>query len=247
MSNTVFKKILPFFLITMSLSGMAQSFEGTLKMDLTAHDKSNTWLLTVKGNKIISHVVIDSSQEITTIKDFDAGSTTMLRRKNDLKYGFTINTIFESDSLITNGSLKTDNITKSESGEMKTFGNLTARKIYFTGDGVNAEAWIANDLNIRLSNYFPELLSSGEEKSVHDIRTAADNEGLIVDYWEKQTVTGDVTSFRVLAEAKEIPGIAFHIPADYLVLNRESLRSLLSDAQTNSESKRRLDEFQEVF
>lgn len=244
---TRFKFIfLPALLLVMWLPSFSQSFEGTITLHVSSDHKESSTMLTIKGDKTLLEADIDSTESIKIIKDWGAGTSTLLRRKNDLKYGFRTNSIPESDPPAqdekVNGNIQTD-----VTDEVKMIGTYKCIKVIYKSPFAISEAWITKDAGFPLSKYFPEFLGSNTDSHLYDLRQAANKEGFVMRYWEKLIDSGKESNLDMMVTPKEIPVDVFSISAGYLVLDRESMQHLLQDAQRDEVKKKQWAEFMQLF
>ncbi len=238
--------ILPAFLLVMWHPSDCQSFEGTITLHVTSDQKESSTMLTIKGDKTLLEADIDSTESIKIIKDWDAGTTTLLRRKNDLKYGFRSNSIPESNPPAQDEKVS-GNIQTDITDEVKMIGTYKCTKVIYKSPFAISEAWITKDAGFSLSKYFPEFLGSNTNSHLYDLRKAANNGGFVMRYWEKLIDSGKESNVDMTITPKEIPNDAFSLSAGYLVLDQESMQQLLQDAQHDEAKKKQWDEFMQLF
>ena len=239
--------IIIFISLTTIVNLNSQAFEGTLTLSVPSKKEMKSSILTVKGNKSILRAEIDSVQEMTVIKDWDARTTIMLRRKNDLKFGFALDDIHGAEPRVANPSAPDNNVSKHLTDEVKIVDNKTCKKVILKSDLTYAEAWITTEISSPLSKFFPEFLGESLDPALYELRALADQLGFIVEYWEKLIATGEETMLTITPEEKEIPDVALHVPADYTVLNRGTLEGLMTGAQRDATQQKQLLDFLEVF
>lgn len=227
-------------------ASFGQSFEGTITLHVTSDQMESSTMLTIRGDKTLLEADIDSSESIKIIKDWDAETTILLRRKNDLKYGFRTKGIPEADPPVqeekVSGNIKTD-ITD----EVKMIGTYSCTKDIYTSPFAISEAWIAKDAGFSLSKYFPEFLGSNTDPHLYDLRKAANKEGFVMRYWEKLIDSGKESNLDMTVTMKEIPNTVFSISGEYLVLDQESMQRLLQEAQHDEVKKKQWGEFMQLF
>ncbi|MFZ1679309.1 MAG: DUF4412 domain-containing protein [Saprospiraceae bacterium] len=245
--NSRFKLIILLaLLLVMWHPSYSQSFEGTITLHVTSDHKESSTMLTIRGDKTLLEADIDSTESIKIIKDWEAETTTLLRRKNDLKYGFRTLGIPESDPPVhdekVSGNIKTD-ITD----EVKMIDSYKCTKVIYKSPFAISEAWITKDAGFSLSKYFPEFLGSSTDPHLYDLRKAANKEGFVMRYWEKLIDSGKESNLDMIVTPKEIPNEVFNISAEYLVLDQESMKRLLQDSQRDEVKKKQWDEFMQLF
>ncbi len=238
--------ILSAFLLVIWHPSYGQSFEGTITLHVKSDQKESSTMLTIKGDKTLLEAEIDSTESIKIIKDWDSETTTLLRRKNDLKYGFRSKGIPESDPPIQDEKESAD-IKKEVTGEVKMIGTYSCTKVIYKNASAISEAWITKDAGFSLSKYFPEFLGSNTDPHLYDLRKAANKEGFVMRYWEKLIASGKESNLDMTVTPKEIPNEVFSISAEYLVLDQESMQQLLQDAQHDEVKKKQWGEFMQLF
>jgi Domain of unknown function (DUF4412) len=238
--------ILSALLLVMWQPSYSQLFEGTITLHVTSDHKESSTMLTIRGDKTLLEADIDSTESIKIIKDWDAETTTLLRRKNDLKYGFRTKGISEADPPAKDekesGDVKTD-ITD----EVKMIGTYSCTKVIYKSPFAISEAWITKDAGFSLSKYFPEFLGSNTDPHLYDLRKAANKEGFVMRYWEKLIDSGKESNLDMTVTPKEIPIEVFSINAEYLILDEEGIQRLLQDAQHDEVKKKQWSEFMQLF
>ena len=224
----------------------AQSFEGMLTLTTsTAPDKIP--VMTIKGDKSVLEIRMDSIQTIKLIKDLGAETVTILRTKKDLKYGYRTNISVGpefTDLLASPAAAKVEVIITQQE---KYIGQYRCVKVNLTSPDVEAEAWVTKDLDIKLSTYFPQFFGSDANADLAVIRQLADQEGLILNYQETHKRDTTVTLIDVLVEEKDISIDAFAIDPGFLVLDEEGIKRLYEQAQSDPVKKKQWEEFHEIF
>lgn len=238
--------ILSALLLMMWFPSNGQSFEGTIALHVTSDQKESSTMLTIKGHKTLLEADIDSSETIKIIKDPEAEKTTLLRRKNDLKYGFRINSIPEPDPTVKDGT-KSNTIKTEITDEVKRIGTYSCTKVIYKSAFAISEAWITKDAGFSLSKYFPEFLGNNTDPHLYELRQAANQEGFVMSYWEKLIDSGKESNLDMTVTPKEIPNDVFSIIGEYLVLDQESMQRLLQDAQHDEVKKKQWEEFMQLF
>ena len=224
----------------------SQNFEGSISFRTRSESSDRTVVMTAKGVKTVLEVETDSNMVIRIIKDFGTETATLLRSRDELKYGFRIPSIPRTDVQEEYENEKKDLIIQV-TDDVQLFGNYNCVKIKLRNSFCEAEAWVTNDVNFSLSHYFPEFLGSGVDPKLNSVRRAADQKGFIMHYHEQQKGINTQKIFEVTLEEKEIPDEAFSIPSDFLVLDQEGMKELLTAAQISEARKKQWDEFQALF
>ncbi|HZV67950.1 MAG TPA: DUF4412 domain-containing protein [Saprospiraceae bacterium] len=221
----------------------AQSFEGSITIKVDQKDEEKSSRLTVKGDKTLLEIEVDSSQSFKIIKDRSAETSTMLRKRNDLKYGFRVNYVPEPDIPTVNIN---SNVTTEITDEVKMIGKYSCTKMKFKSPHALAEAWITKDLGFSLSRYYPEFTGNSEDQHLSDLRKAVDKEGFVVSYWEKIPDTGKEINVEITVEQKDVPLETFNT-GEYLVLDKDGMTRLAQNAQHDEVAKKQWAEFLQLF
>ncbi len=225
----------------------AQEFEGTIALRATYDQEiKSKAILTIKGNKSLLTVEKDSNETITIFKDYGAGTSVMMRDKNDLRYGFRSYNLHEVDHDEAE-LIQPSGITVVKTSDHKKIGSEECIKIILKNNSVIAEAWVSPGRNFSLSTYFPEFLVSGADDDMLELRKASDKEGFVSGYWEKHLTSGQENNFEIALEEKEISIDTFHIPDTYLILDEAGIKRLYGDSQRDDLKKKQWDEFQLLF
>ena len=247
MNKELIKVFLAILSVLIILPCYSQSFEGTISLRTFNDLIDNTFILTIKGDKTVLEAEIDSIEMIKIIKDYGAESTTLLRRKNDLKYGFRISSIPGPGFTAENIDNEKSEITIETTDEVKRIGPYRCVKVTLNSPFAASEAWITNDFGFSLSKYFPEFLGTDEDQHLYDLRNAAEKKGFVMSYRENLLGADQEKIFEVTIEEKEISSEAFKINAEYLVLDEKSMMQFYSEAQRNEMKKKQWEEFNQLF
>ena len=230
-----------FLFIICGLHG--QAFEGMITLHISTKPSYRS-TATIKGNKSMLDVKVDSTTNFKIIKDHAAGSTVLLKNKKELKYGFRTSEI-EEYTPHDPGTGQKKYFTIEVSDQQKVIGGYNYTKVNLTGTDIVAEAWITKDLDFPLTKYFPEFLSGDLTPEIYDFRKAADMEGFVAEYTEKVT-DGDELTFSLSVEPKEI-SIDVFSTNEYLVLDENSMKRLYVEGQSDPAKKKQFDEFMQLF
>lgn len=237
--------LLPLLVLGMSPC-LAQSFEGVITFKVSSH-KENVSTMTVKGDKNILEVEIDSTETIKRINDTSAETSVVLRKKQDLMYGFRSNelhgTYHEEDPI----NASEHKIEISMTGEVRQIGEYHCTKIKLQSPEGMAEAWITKELGFRLTQYFPAFLGGEAHPGLYSIRQVANQEGFIMHYTESLKGTNDMTVFEMTVVEKEIPNAVFVIDPAYHVLDENGMKRLYQEAQGDPSKMVQWDEFMQIF
>ena len=241
-----FLSMLAFSLMTVMLCS-GQAFEGSISFR-TIHDGlDRTLLMKVKADKTVLEVMTDSNELVRVIKDYGSESTTLLRSRDDLKFGFRLPTIQSPEVQPTDGENKKNDVIVEATGEIKMIGSYECRKIKLKSAFAEAEGWISSDVKFSLSRYFPEFLGSGVDPELRRLRVEADVKGFIMAYHEVQPNLGLEKTIEVTLDEKEIADEAFLIPPGFIVLDEQGMVQLFTDAQYDDVKKKQWEEFHGLF
>jgi len=221
----------------------AQTFEGSITIKIDQNDEEKSSRLTVKGDKTLLEIEVDSSESFKIIKDRSAETSTMLRKRNDMKYGFRVNYVPEPDIPTININ---SNVVTEVIDEVKMIGKYSCTKVIFKNSYAIAEAWITKDLGFSLSRYYPEFTGNSADQHLSDLRKAVDKEGFVVRYWEKILNKGKEISVEITVDQKDVPLETFNT-GDYLVLDKEGMTRLAQNAQHDEIQKKQWAEFMQLF
>lgn len=226
--------------------GLTQYFEGTILMKVMSEEVDHATLITIKGERSIREVRLDSSESLKIIEDRGLGVITMLRQKDDLKYGFKR---YQETEEIHTDDYEEDqtNISMEVTQEAKLVGEYGCVKIIFKTANYQASAWVTLDLHFPLSEYFPEILKAHDSDELRQLRKAVDNEGFIMEYDEINLQTGKEVKIEMEVFEREIPDHEFYYSSEFHVLDREGMQQLFREAQQDPEKKKQWDEFYQLF
>lgn len=229
------------FLLTLKISVFGQSFEGLIMLDVST-SPGYTRYVRVKGQKSIMEIEKDSSETMIIVKDHAARSTTLLRRKNDLKYGFRTPHLAEYIQTSDRASQVDLIVTQEE----KLFGQYLCKKIMLkTADAV-AEAWITNELPFTAATYFPEFLSEHTNHDLLALRSEANKVGFVMNYTERHIIAENETTIELTVEEKEIPISVFNT-GDFIIIDEQGMKRLYADGQNDPARKKQWEEFMQLF
>ena len=243
-----FKSIIPaFFLLLYVNCAIGQSFEGSITLRIWNDQLDRISKVTVKNNKTLMETDIDSVESIKIITDYGAESTTLLRNKSGLKYGFKMYTIESSriDPDATNNTK--NNITSVFTDDVKWIGKIQCTKIQLENKHVIAEAWVAKNIPTSLSNYFPEFIGKDMDPQMYELRLEAEKAGFVVTYWEKQRDTNAEINFEATIQQEEISGEVYNVDNEYFVLDADSMKRLYVESQSSELKKKQWEEFMLLF
>ena len=224
-----------------------QDFEGVIHLHVTTDEIENDLVVTVKGDKILREVVIDSSEQVKIITDFSSQTSTLLRRKNDLKYGLISDYI--PDTSFERELLEDENldITTEMTDEMQLIDQHSCVKYLLKSAIYEAEAWVVKDHDSSISKYFPEFINTNSDPGQYKLRIAADAEGLILRYNEKEIKSGKINIVEISFLNQELGNDVFSIDSEYVVLNKSQMRQLYIDSRKDESKKKEWDEFYQLF
>jgi hypothetical protein len=223
-----------------------QSFEGVVTMKVsTLPDNVST--LTIKDDKTMMEMQVDSTQRIKMIKDRGAETTTILRSKNDMKYGYRSRILYGEDKHVATINPAAHQLVLTVTGEEKYFGSYRCVKTLLHSPKATAEAWITKETGLYLSGCFPQFLGDGTNPDLFALRELADQEGMIMHYTESLTADDAETIIEVKVEEKVITLDAFAIDPGYVVFDENSMKQLMIQAQSDPLIKQQLEEFQQIF
>ena len=220
------------------VSASGQAFEGVLHMRMINPDNERYTQLSLKDDRSLLHVTMDSV-EISILKDKKDNTTTILKRKGDLHYGFRMDQIVDP-SFVESVSAVT------YTGQVKDMGEWESNEIIIHSESGEAHAWITKQTSHRLSGLFPEFLGADLNPDQYYRRKAADKEGFILQYEES-----DPGSASGVLKVDLVPGpvsdITFVIGAEYKVLDQQSVRNFFQMSQTDQSAKQQWEEFSSLF
>ena len=223
----------------------AQSFEGILILQ-SSPPQFKFSKLTVRGDKTLLEVQIDSIESFSIIKDKSSELITTLKRKGELKYGFRVSHPHEENQNDL-AQQKPNDAEIQITNEVKSVGGYSCTKLSITSGEAQAEAWVTGDQDFSFSTFFPEFIHGNVEPEFYKIRQAADKEGLIMEYRETSLDSEFENHFQLTVEEKEIAMDVFHPGPEYLVLDKEGMKQLYLDAQHDEQKKQQWEEFMELF
>ncbi len=240
--------LLTIFLLVVTSPAFCQSFEGCITLHAKTDQADTRSVLSVKGKKTLLEVEKDSAESIKILKDWDAQTTTMLRRKNNMKYGYRLNSIMNTSPDIQDTTKNKDTgVETFITNETKLIGNMRCTKVLLKSSYAVAEAWVTKEPGFSLSKYFPEFLGEDSRPYLYELRKAADKEGFILSYWDKLQSTGKEYSLELTIEQKEIPHDLVSISADYTVLDEAGIKNLYQESQHSEQAKKQMEEFMQLF
>lgn len=225
---------------------LAQSFEGVITFKVTSH-KENVSTMTVKGDKNILEVEIDSSETIKRINDTSAETSVVLRKKQDLMYGFRSNELhgtYHEEAPINPSEHK---IEVSLTEEVRQIGEYRCTKVKLQSPEGIAEAWITRDLGFRLTEYFPAFLGGDAHPDLYILRQVANQEGFIMHYTESLNGINEKTVFEMTVVEREIPNAVFEIDPAYHVFDENGMKQLFQESQSDPSKKLQWEEFMQIF
>lgn len=223
-----------------------QSFEGVLTMKVSTLP-DNVSKLTIKEDKTMMEMQVDSTQHIKMIKDRGAETTTILRSKNDMKYGYRSRILYGEDEHVPTINPVAHQLVMTVTNEEKYFGAYRCIKTILHSPKATAEAWITKETGLRLSGCFPQFLGDGTDPDLFALRELADQEGLIMHYTESLKVDDAVTIIEIIAEEKVITLDVFAIDPGYMVLDEEGIKRLYGESLNDALKKIQWEEFQQIF
>ena len=223
-----------------------QSFEGIVTMKVSTSPE-NISMLTIKGDLSLMEMQIDTVQTIKLIKDRGAETTTILRSKNEMKYGYRSRILYGEDEHIPTVNPTAHQLVITVTDEEKYFGSFRCVKTLLHSPKATAEAWITKEPALRLSGCFPQFLGEGTDPDLFALRELADQEGLIMYYSESLRAGKEVTIIEVTAEEKVITLDAFAIDAGYVVLDEEGIKRLYGQSLSDPLKKVQWEEFRQIF
>ena len=227
-------------------NGFSQSFEGTITViNNKIEDKKYT--VDILGHKSIVSVAVDSAESVTMIRDHATEVSTILKKKGDMKYGFSKAKSFDSDHITNEKYTLSKNITYEITDERRLIDGYNCVRMLIESPEATAEAWITKELPMHLSNYYPQLLGSDTNPDLIPLRQVADREGFIMLYNDTHTASAHSSEIMVRVEAKELTSDIFHIASQYLVLDEEGMKRLYMQSQTDPVRKTHWDEFMILF
>lgn len=232
-----------------SLSGVilnAQEFQGQIRVATTQGDHQIHAVLTLETGRTMYEVWPNAEEYIRVTHEADSGQTLMLRRKGELTYGFRRAGWTPSSFHYEEKDLQQVSITPT--GEYQWIDSVRCTGYHLTSSAGEAIAYVVPGHKARIAGYFPEFLNGSTPYELGLMRKAADQLGLIMLYEEKRAGE-DSVSIRYDTEVLETVNTSafFSIPDEYTVLSESALRMLVYQAQTTSEARDQLEEFQTVF
>lgn len=223
-----------------------QSFEGVVTMKVSTLP-DNVSILTIKGDLTMMEMQVDSVQHIKMIKDRGAETTTILRSKNDMKYGYRSRILYGEDEHVPTVNPAAHQLVLTVTDQEKYIGSFRCVKTVLHSPKATAEAWITKETGLYLSGCFPQFLGDGTDSDLYALRELADQEGLIMHYTESLSADDAVTIIEITAEEKAITLDAFTIDPGYMLLDEEGIKRLYGQAQTDPLKKIQWEEFRQIF
>ncbi len=223
-----------------------QVWEGVVSMRVSTSPEKIAWL-TLKDDKSVMEMQLDSGQTIKLIKDRGAATTTVLRTNNDLKYGYRSSILYGDDKHVITVNPNTSKVQLTVTDEERYIGQYRCTLVKIKSPKATAEAWVTKETGMQLSSCFPHFLGDGTDADLYALREVADQEGLIMSYHEVLEGTATETYIEVTAEEKEIMTTAFAIEPGFVVLDEAGVKRLYAEAQSDPLKKIQWEEFRQIF
>ena len=223
-----------------------QPFEGVVTMKVSTLP-DNMSMVTIKGDLTMMEMQVDSTQHIKMIKDRGAETTTILRSKRDMKYGYRSRILYGEDEHVPTINPAAHQLVITVTGEEKYFGSYRCVKTLLHSPKATAEAWITKETGLNLSGCFPHFLGDGTNPDLFALRELADQEGMIMHYTESLNADDAEMFIEISVEEKVITLDAFAIDPGYVVLDEEGIKRLYGQAQSDPLKKIQWEEFQQIF
>ncbi len=223
-----------------------QSFEGSIAIHVVTDEVDNTSVLSVKDTRSLLKVEVDSVETIKILKDYGNGTTTVLRSKGDLKFGFRIYSIADPVLEETAGINENSPVVINETNEEERIGNLHTHKIIVTSKDGEAEAWVSTEPGFSVSKYFPYFLGSDIKPALYELRKAADQRGFITRYTEKLFDSNKKSFIDIRLQPEEIPNEIFNV-ADYIILDEAGMKQLFRDSRKDEDKKNMWEDYRSLF
>jgi hypothetical protein len=232
-----------FFLFSFTVT-YCQSFEGVLKMYNLHEGVERNTVLTIKGNKSLLEVTVDSV-DISILKNEDDFTTTLLKSKDGMHYGFRMDQMIDP-SFIESGA-PTHATTVNYTGENKRVGAWDCMEIIVSDGTSSVKALVTKQPAYRLSTLFPEFLGSDLSPEMYYIRKAADQEGFILRLEEVTGSPDAVSVMEISLEPQPVSDIVFTVGAEYTVLDKTGVQKYFQQAQSDETAKKKWNEFSALF
>lgn len=223
-----------------------QSFEGVISLT-SSNTPEQSMRVTLKDGWSLLEISPDTQQTVKVIKNKTAGTTTILRSKGNLKYGYRSNTLVGDDSPAAIQDPDAKHIQTEETQLEKKIGAFNCVRIDLRSPKASAEAWVTRETSLRLSACFPFFLGDGTDPDLYALRQLADAEGLILEYRERSAGDTQETLFQVTAIPEDISLDAFSVDDTYQVLDEQGIRSLYMQAQKDPVKQQEWEEFRAIF
>lgn len=224
----------------------AQAFEGVLTLKVSTKPDQIS-VMTIKDDKTMLEMQVDSIQKVKLIKDRSAETTTILRTNKDLKYGYRSKILYGEDVHTPTINPEVHQVVMTVTAEEKYFGSFRCVKAVLSSPKATAEAWITKQPGLRLSACFQHFLGEGTDIELYVLREVADQEGLIMYYRESLKANDNETIIEVTAEEKAITLDVFAIDPGFTVLDEEGVKRLYGQAQADPVKMAQWQEFRQIF
>lgn len=223
-----------------------QAWEGVVSMRVSTSPEKIAWL-TIKDDKSVMEMQLDSVQTIKLIKDRGAATTTVLRTNHDWKYGYRSRILYGDEKHVLTVNPNTSMVQLSVTDEERYIGAYRCVLVKIKSPKATAEAWVTTETGMQLSSCFPHFLGDGTDADLYALREVADQEGLIMSYHE--ILEGDTTEtyIEVTAEEREIMMSAFAIDPGFVVLDEAGVKRLYAEAQSDPMKKVQWEQFRQIF
>lgn len=234
-------------LLAYSVNAFSQDFEGIVTKRTITKDLDHETNVYIKGSKSMTELQVNETSSIRVLKDSSNDSFVLLKQVDSLRYGMRSTSAHSEPEDYSDFDPEPLGIEIEATQSIEEVRGHLCQKYFINSKAAQSEVWVAEDINFRLSTYFPEFTGGGSSQLLIDHRKAADALGFVMNYWETNADSKEEFELNMTVKNVAVPDDKINIDPSFKVFTKSDVESLYKAAQHDELKKKEWEEFMQLF